>query len=114
MEKDAFQARAQDLTRRSYTNLKRLIDSLEFSCLSDASETFAIETSVRSLVQTAHDQLQLITDLKMHLTLHDFAGMLAERQTSDRLLARQTALLAVSRYFDALRSGQDFTKYEVD
>lgn len=114
MEKDAFQARAQDLSRRSYASLKRLLDSLEFSSLADASETFAIETAVRSLVQSAQEQLQLITDLKMHLTLHDFAGMLEERQGPQGQEARQIAANALQRYFEAVRSGQDFISFDVD
>lgn len=114
MEKDAFQARAQDLTRRSYASLKRLLDNLEFSSLADASETFAIETAVRSLVQSAQEQLQLITDLKMHLTLHDFAGMLEERQGPQGEEAREVAVKALRSYFEAVRSGKDFTRFVVD
>jgi len=114
MEKDAFQARAQDLTRRSYASLKRLLDNLEFSSLADASETFAIETAVRSLVQSAQEQLQLITDLKMHLTLHDFAGMLEERQGPQGEEARKVAVKALRSYFEAVRSGKDFTGFVVD
>ena len=113
-EAEAFQARAQDLTRRSFVSLKRLLDNLEFSALADASETFAIETAVRSLVQSAQEQLQLITDLKMHLTLYDFAGMLEERQVPEGKRARDTAVTALKRYFEAIRSDQDFTQFTLD
>jgi hypothetical protein len=114
MEKEDFQARAQDITRRSYAGLKRLLDNLEFSSLADASETFAIETAVRSLVQSAQEQLQLITDLKMHITLHDFAGMLEERQAPEGEAARETAVNALSLYFEAIRSNRDFTKFTLN
>ena len=114
MEKEDFQARAQDITRRSYASLKRLLDNLEFSSLADASETFAIETAVRSLVQSAQEQLQLITDLKMHLTLHDFAGMLEERQAPEGVAARETAVNGLSLYFEAIRSNRDFTKFTLN
>ena len=105
--------RVQEITRRSSGSLKRLLDSFEFLLPADASETFAIETSVRALVQSAQDQLQLITDLKMYLTLHDFKTMLAERDAQSEDQSRAKAEKELRRYFAALQSGVDFRGYRV-
>lgn len=66
MSKAEFHERTNQIIRRIYANLKRLVESFEISQGSEEGDDFVLETTVRSLVMSLKEFLDLIGQIKTY------------------------------------------------